>query len=107
MRMLAAIAVLAALLTGVSPAGAADIPIRIANATYVPSTVTARVGDVLVFVNEDAMEHAVFVPTVGFSVDLGNQKQGETRRLALPKAGRFEIECVPHGDMLLSVEVRP
>ena len=49
---------------------------------------------------------AVFVPTRGFAVDLGNQRPSEAREIALWRAGRFEVECVPHGDMKLVVEVR-
>lgn len=73
---------------------------------YSPATIDARVGDTIAFVNDDDETHAVFVPTRGFALDLGNQRPNENRELKLALAGRFEVECVPHGDMKLVVNVR-
>lgn len=73
---------------------------------YSPSVVNARVGDTLLFVNDDTETHAVFVPTRGFGADLGNQRPSENREILLALAGRFTVECVPHADMNLVVNVR-
>ena len=73
---------------------------------YSPSKVDARVGDTLRFVNDDTETHAVFVPTRGFARDLGKQRPAETREILLLVAGRFTVECVPHADMNLVVQVR-
>jgi plastocyanin len=73
---------------------------------YSPATVNARVGDTLQFVNDDTETHAVFVPTRGFGLDLGNQRPSENREIVLAAAGRFTVECVPHADMNLVVNVR-
>lgn len=72
---------------------------------YAPTALNARVGDTLVFVNDDDTNHTVFVPTVGFGIDLGPQKPSETRRLTLRRDGRFEVECVNHAAMLLTITV--
>ncbi len=86
-------------------AQAADITVHMEGGAYTPATIQARVGDRLVFENDDVVDHNVFVPTAGHGVDLGKQEPGGTAALPLGKAGRFEIECVIHPDMNLAVEV--
>jgi plastocyanin len=88
-------------------AQAAELAVRMEGASYVPAALSARVGDTLRFTNMDEIDHNVFVPTVGFAVDLGKQGAGEETLLRLGKAGRFEVECVNHEGMILTVEVEP
>lgn len=88
-------------------AQAADITVTMAGADYAPASIEARVGDRLVFVNDDVLDHNVFVPTAGHGVDLGKQTSGTTAELPLGSAGAFEVECVIHPDMHLTVQVTP
>ncbi|HEY9548118.1 MAG TPA: hypothetical protein VIR45_01340 [Kiloniellaceae bacterium] len=93
-------------LSGSASAGqAAEIAVGMAAADYTPATVEAHVGDRLVFVNDDAVDHNVFVPTAGHAVDLGKQEPGARSELPLGKAGVFEVECVIHPHMHLQVRV--
>lgn len=105
MRGLLAQAALLLLLPGIAAAGEHVVAMR--EGAYRPDRLQAGAGDTLRFVNEDAVAHEVFVPTVGFAVDLGRQEPGEERVLPLGRAGRFEVECVFHQDMLMVVEVAP
>ena len=89
------------------PAAAAEIKISTKGASYSPKTVTAKVGDVLRFENDDAVTHAVFIPTRGFGANLGDMAPGKGVTLALPRAGTFDVECVFHSSMLLKVTVAP
>lgn len=84
---------------------AAEITVRMAGTNYEPATVQARAGDQIVFVNDDGVDHDVFVPTAGFGVDFGKQAPGATSVLPLAKPGRFEVECVFHAQMHLEVLV--
>jgi plastocyanin len=97
----------AALVLAAGSVHAADIQVSMAGSEYVPVQITAKVGDTLVFNNDDDTNHMVFVPTYGFGVDLGSQKPGEVRKLALKRAGSFEVECVVHREMLTKVTVQP
>ncbi len=99
--------VLALLLLALLPASAAaaEHTVTMAGLAYAPARIEARVGDTLTFVNDDGLDHNVFVPTRGFGVDLGAQKPGATTRLPLGKPGTFEVECVIHPHMLLTVSV--
>jgi plastocyanin len=81
--------------------------VAIRDATYTPARIEARVGDRIGFVNRDPVDHEVFVPTVGHAVDLGKQGPGKETGLVLARPGRFEVECVFHPEMLLTVEVVP
>lgn len=100
-------ALVAVLLGPPSAATAGEWVVTMAGATYSPAKVSAKVGDTLRFVNDDQTDHNVFVPTVGFGVDLGKQEPGKETLLPLGKAGTFEAECVFHSEMLLTVEVAP
>lgn len=81
--------------------------IGMAGMAYAPAIVEAKVGDVLLFVNDDTEAHNAFVPTVGFATDLGKQDPGSEARLALMKPGVFDVECVIHPGMHARVVATP
>jgi plastocyanin len=99
-------AMLTGLLLSSAPGVANEVSVTMAGMSYKPAAITAKVGDKLALTNDDSTDHNVFVPTVGHAVDLGKQEPGETRILALGKAGKFEIECAIHPEMKALVEVR-
>jgi len=86
-------------------AQAAEITVQMAGANYEPAGIEARVGDSIIFLNDDTLDHVVFVPTAGHGADLGKQEPGSRKILPLGKAGRFEVECVIHPHMNLVVQV--
>src|SRR5262245_2762979 len=88
-----------------SAAGAADHTVTMSGLTYRPPALTVRVGDAIRLINDDGTDHHVFVPTGGFAIDFGPQKPGTTVEMPLGKAGTFEVECVFHPHMLLTVTV--
>lgn len=94
-------------LTLVAAAQGAEHEIRMAGSDYHPAILEARVGDILVFVNDDFEAHNVFVPTIAFSTDLGKQDPDKPARLLLTKPGAFEVECVFHPGMIARVVVKP
>jgi plastocyanin len=81
--------------------------IGMAGMAYSPSMIEAKVGDMLVFVNDDTQAHNVLIATVGFSTDLGKQDPGSQTTLTVRKSGRFDVECVIHEGMHARVVVRP
>jgi plastocyanin len=92
---------------GSSPIAAEVHTVTMAGMAYTPAKLAARVGDTVHFVNDDATAHVVFVPTAGHAIDLGAQDPGTEKTMTLMKAGAFEVECVNHDHMLLTVEVEP
>jgi plastocyanin len=103
---LARLGLLAAALLLPAPARAADARITQKNRAYAPSDVTVRVGDTLVFVNEDAVKHNVHSPTDGFAFDLDVQRPGESGRVQVRKRGAFDVLCHIHPKMKLRVRVQ-
>ena len=67
--------------------------------------VTARVGDTLVFKNQDPFFHNIFSLSDVQSFDLGSFPQGEARKVELKKEGVVEVECAIHPEMKLQVKV--
>lgn len=104
MRVIAC--VLALMILAAGSAAAAEIQVTMKGMQYHPAKIAAKRGDVLVFTNDDSVDHDAFVPTYGFSVNPGRMKPGETKRIALMKRGRFVVDCVFHDTMQISVTVK-
>lgn len=64
-----------------------------------------KVGDTIVFLNNDAFVHNIFSLSDAQSFDLGTFAKGETRKVTLDKPGKIEVECAVHPEMKLTVEV--
>jgi plastocyanin len=64
-----------------------------------------KVGDTLTFRNDDSVAHNIFSLSDPMTFDLGAYGPGQTRQVAFPTAGTFEIECAIHPDMKLQVHV--
>jgi plastocyanin len=101
-RYAVAAAVLAA---APAAANAADIEVVQKNKKFSTTAVKAKVGDTLVFRNDDPFFHNIFSLTEGQSFDLGSYPQGESRKVVVKKEGTLEIECAIHPDMKLKVQV--
>lgn len=56
---------------------------------YAPAMIEAKVGDTLVFLNDDTRAHNVLIATVGFSTDLGKQEPGSETTSQSAKPGRL------------------
>ncbi len=99
------IATAAALLAAALPAAAADIEVVQKNKKFSTAAVKAKVGDTLVFRNDDPFFHNIFSLSETQSFDLGSYPQGESRKVVLKKEGTVEIECAIHPEMKLKVQV--
>lgn len=84
---------------------AEEFVVTMAGSNYQPASTSASVGDTIRFVNDDVADHNVFVPTASHALDLGKQEVGSEAELVLRTPGTFEVECVFHDHMLLTVEV--
>lgn len=97
---------LCALLLAVScAASAAEHVISQKNKAFAQKVVRAKVGDKLVFRNDDPFAHNIFSLSDHHSFDLGSFGQGSTKEVVLNKEGKLEIECAIHPEMKLAVEV--
>jgi plastocyanin len=103
----AAVAAGAALgIVGMDAARAASqIKVSMAGSTYGPKAIKAKVGDTIVFTNDDHGNHWVYVPTVGFLVSKAGIKPGENFELKATSAGTFLVQCGLHTGMTATVTV--
>jgi plastocyanin len=69
-------------------------------------TLSAKVGDTVVFVNDDEFAHNIYSETPGFEFDFHKQMPGEKDTLVLDKAGEFEIRCAIHPRMRMTITVQ-
>ena len=93
-------------ITCAAPAAADEIVVTMDGATYAPEQISASAGDSIRFINDDGTDHAVFVATSGFSIDLGKLEPGTEVAFVLRRVGSFEVECVFHPGMMMQVEVQ-
>ena len=71
---------------------------------FVPSRVAARVGDMIVFINDDRIEHEV--QELKKDAVSNVQKPFQWDRVVLTAPGTQRFECVPHGARF-QVDVAP
>lgn len=102
---IAATLVLTAAASASAAALAAEHVIGQKGKAFSTKTIQAKVGDKLVFRNDDSFHHNVFSLSDTQSFDLGSFGQGVAREVRLNKAGTLEIECAIHPEMKLIVEV--
>lgn len=72
---------------------------------FTPRTLSLKIGDEIIFVNDDTGTHNVFSESPANSFDLKAQRPGTRTRVAFPNAGRVDVRCAIHPSMRLSVEV--
>jgi len=97
---------LAGLIATAGAAGAKDITVTMKGMQFQPAKISAKRGDVLVLTNDDTVDHDAFVTSFGYGVNPGNIKPGESKKIALMKRGKFEIQCVYHDTMTIAVAVK-
>eukprot|EP01155_Anaeramoeba_flamelloides_P012094 Anaeramoba_flamelloidesa330535_54.p3 GENE.a330535_54~~a330535_54.p3 ORF type:complete len:102 (-),score=17.36 a330535_54:943-1248(-) len=73
--------------------------------TFIPHFIKAKVGDNLVFKNSDPFAHNAYTDDEENEFDIGMQKPGEDIVIPIKAAGKFNVECAIHPNMLLEVEV--
>ncbi len=100
--LLAALLACGALL---SPASGKEVVVTQKGQQFTPRTLTLKVGDEIVFVNDDTGTHNVFSESPANSFDLKAQRPGTRTKVAFPNPGRVEVRCAIHPSMRLTVEV--
>lgn len=72
---------------------------------FTPRTLTLKVGDEVVFVNDDTGTHNVFSESAGNAFDLKAQRPGSRTNVTFKAAGQVDVRCAIHPTMRLSVTV--
>ncbi len=70
------------------------------------TTLSAQVGDTVVFDNDDKFAHNIYSETPGFEFNYRKQMPGEKDILVLDKAIVFEVRCAIHPRMNMTISVK-
>jgi cytochrome c peroxidase len=96
----------AGLLIGISTAAIAATTISQKDKTFSQESVTVRAGEKIKFVNDDDVTHNLTLRTPAGKMRPGIQeKPGEATEFAFDEVGNYEVRCLIHPKMKMSVEV--
>jgi plastocyanin len=87
-----------------APAFADTITVTIADLTFQPSEIKAKVGDTILWVNKDVLAHTATAHDKSFDV---MQPPKKTVSQKLTKAGSFAFYCKYHPNMTGRLDVAP
>ena len=87
--------------------GGAQAPKTIAqrDISFVPRTVTIRVGEQVIFRNDDPFGHNVYSPAQENIFDIGLQEPGAETPVTFAVPGEFTLQCRIHPKMRAKVTV--
>ncbi len=106
MRLFSAAIIACAIILSAGLAGAAELSVSQKNRSFDPKILDARLGDTVLLVNDDRYAHNLYSETSGFEFNVRKQMPGSTYSLKLDKRGAFEILCVIHPRMKMTVNVK-
>jgi plastocyanin len=73
------------------------------NKTFIPHKLNVKVGDTITFKNSDPFAHNAFTDDEANEFDIGMQPPGVDKTVTVKGAGKFNVECAIHPNMLLEV----
>ena len=101
-------AAFAGLIVGIATAAvAAATTISQKDKTFSQDSVTVKAGEKIKFINDDNVTHNLTVKTPGATTRQGVQeKPGDEIELGFDEAGTYEVRCLIHPKMKMSVEAK-
>ncbi len=91
------------LVTMSTSAQAGDVKIIQKNKSFGMKKLTVKVGDTLLFVNEDKVSHNMISKSKGHEFEIKIQKPGTTEKKKVTSAGKFKVKCAIHPKMKLKI----
>jgi len=76
------------------------------NKTFIPHTLVVKVGDTITFKNSDPFAHNAYTDDEANEFDIGMQPPGVDKTIKVKAAGKFNVECAIHPNMLLEVTAK-
>lgn len=89
-----------------APAQAKEFVVSQKDKAFSVKSLNLKVGDTVVFKNDDPFFHNIFSLSEVHTFDIGSFPKGESRKVTFDKEGKIEVECAIHPDMKLLIEVR-
>ncbi len=105
MRLFAAVTIACAMILSAGLAGAAEFTVSQKKRTFHPKLLNAKIGDTVLLDNDDRYAHNLYSETPGVEFNVRKQMPGDKHSMRLDKRGKFEIRCVIHPRMKMTVIV--
>ena len=86
-----------------APAFGETITVAMGNVAYAPAKISARIGDTIVWINNDIFAHTATARDKSWDVNILPKKTGT---YSVTKAGTIEYYCRFHPNMVGEIEVR-
>jgi plastocyanin len=86
-----------------APAFSETITVAMGNVAYAPAKISARIGDTIVWINNDIFAHTATARDKSWDVNILPKKTGT---YSVTKAGTIEYYCRFHPNMVGQIEVR-
>lgn len=83
----------------------AEIIVAQKDIAFQPDKISLKVGENLVFVNQDPFGHNVYSESPGGEFDIGRQQNGQRLSVKFSRPGVFEARCRIHPRMRLEITV--
>ena len=101
--MRALFVVVAAMFAAAAPAHAETINVTMTNVAYEPATINAKVGDTIVWTNNDIVAHTATARDKSWDL---NAMPKKTVSFTVKKAGSIEYYCRYHPNMVGHIEAK-
>lgn len=88
-----------------APALAEDHVVSQKGKLFQPEAIRVKVGDRVLFNNDDEITHNVFSRAAGNSFNVGIQQPGSSSPVTFQEAGSVEVRCAIHPSMKLTIQV--
>ena len=85
---------------------AGEFQVSQTNKAFSTAELKVKVGDTVVFTNNDSFAHNIFSLSDTKSFDLGSFGQGQSRKVTFDKPGTVEVECALHPGMKMTVLIQ-
>ena len=72
---------------------------------FSPKVLTVKVGESVIFKNDDNVYHNVFSLSKALTFDLGAMPPGQSRKMEMAREGVIDVECAIHPEMSLQIRV--
>src|SRR5262245_39202344 len=105
MRRLILTTIAASALSTIAVVGAQRHVVSQKEKTFSAETITVKLGDEVIFKNDDEVTHNVFSNSSGLSFNL-TQAPGESSSHVFKAEGNAEVRCAFHTKMKLTIVVR-
>jgi plastocyanin len=105
-RIVALNVIVTAALMAASGVQAKEFEVLQKDKKFSQTALKVKVGDVVVFKNEDPFSHNIFSLSDIKTFDLGSYPKGQSKTVTFDKPGMVEIECAIHPEMKMIVEVQ-